>query len=108
MQDCNPSSSRLSSSDQVFLVHLVRSALVPPVVARSSSIYNGAAARSRVHGSPCCQVQAVDPYRGYISVSQTVGRDNSMRSMQAYWRVKNKRLLKKIINLLEVNKQNTF
>ncbi|GFX06474.1 hypothetical protein TNCV_3017081 [Trichonephila clavipes] len=71
-QDCNPSSSRLSSSHHVFLASgflttvllspLVRSGLVFPLVASSSSFYSGPAVRSRVYGSTCCQVQAVEPY----------------------------------------------
>ncbi|GFY38155.1 hypothetical protein TNIN_13321 [Trichonephila inaurata madagascariensis] len=40
----------------------VPSGLVFPVIARSSSVYSGPAARSRVYRSTCCQVQAVDPY----------------------------------------------
>ncbi|GFY57219.1 hypothetical protein TNIN_324521 [Trichonephila inaurata madagascariensis] len=41
----------------------ISSGLVSPVVARSSSVYRGPAARSRVYRSTCCQVQAVDPYK---------------------------------------------
>ncbi|GFX30059.1 hypothetical protein TNCV_2617701 [Trichonephila clavipes] len=43
IQDCNPSSNRLSSSDHVFLATVLLSALVRsrlPVVARSSSVYS--------------------------------------------------------------------
>ncbi|GFY79481.1 hypothetical protein TNIN_402531 [Trichonephila inaurata madagascariensis] len=40
----------------------VSTGLVSPVVARSTSVYSGPAARSRVYRSTCCQVQAVDPY----------------------------------------------
>ncbi|GFY49464.1 hypothetical protein TNIN_416881 [Trichonephila inaurata madagascariensis] len=40
----------------------VSSGLVSLVVARSSSLYSGPNARSRVYRSTCCQVQAVDPY----------------------------------------------
>ncbi|GFV96152.1 hypothetical protein TNCV_1871121 [Trichonephila clavipes] len=80
MQDCNPSSSRLSSSDHVFLASgfppfspgSVSSGLVSPVVARSS-VYSGPTARSCVNGSTCCQVQAVDPYTYYSKKLEVEG-----------------------------------
>ncbi|GFY61489.1 hypothetical protein TNIN_304211 [Trichonephila inaurata madagascariensis] len=62
VQDYNPSSVRLSFNDHVFLAFpflvfpgSVSSGLVSPVVARSSSVYSGPAARSRVYRSTCCQ-----------------------------------------------------
>ncbi|GFW36632.1 hypothetical protein TNCV_1956321 [Trichonephila clavipes] len=46
---------------------LVSSGLVSPLVARFSSFYSEPAARSRVYGSTCCQVQTVEPYKVIVS-----------------------------------------
>ncbi|GFY39174.1 hypothetical protein TNIN_499041 [Trichonephila inaurata madagascariensis] len=69
VQDYNPSSSRLPSSDHVFsrlpfsrFPGFVSSRLVSPCRCQVLPVCSGPAARSRVSRSTCCQVQAVDPY----------------------------------------------
>ncbi|GFY70523.1 hypothetical protein TNIN_303871 [Trichonephila inaurata madagascariensis] len=63
---------------------LVRShsgANAPNEFCGSSSVYSGPSVRSRMYGSTCCQVQAVDPYTPHLRVKISPAADFTISGM---------------------------